>query len=286
MKFNFKIQQYQTDAVEAVARVFAGQGLYEKTVYRRDVGKTKKILDFEGNEMDVGIQMKSRLDEDEADLLSDTGYKNELVELSDEQLLQNIQQLQNKNNIKMSNSLVKSLGRCSLDIEMETGTGKTYVYIKTMFELNKRYGWSKFIVVVPSIAIREGVKKSFEITADHFMEHYGKKARFFIYNSSNLNQLDNFSSSSGINVMIINTQAFASSLKEDGKSKEARIIYSKRDEFGSRRPIDVIKANRPIIILDEPQKMGGDVTQKALKNFNPLFSLNYSATHKTHFVFA
>ena len=151
-----------------------------------------------------------------------------------------------------------------------------------MFELNKKYGWSKFIVVVPSIAIREGVKKSFEITADHFMEYYGKKARFFIYNSSNLNQLDNFSSSSGINVMIINTQAFASSLKEDGKSKEARIIYSKRDEFGSRRPIDVIKANRPIIILDEPQKMGGDVTQKALKNFNPLFSLNYSATHAKH----
>ena len=183
MKFNFKIQQYQTDAVEAVARVFAGQGLYEKTVYRRDVGKTKKMLDFEGNEMDIGIQMKSRLDEDEADLLSDTGYKNELVELSDEQLLQNIQQLQNENNIKMSTSLVKSLGQCSLDIEMETGTGKTYVYIKTMFELNKRYGWSKFIVVVPSIAIREGVKKSFEITADHFMEHYGKKARFFIYNS-------------------------------------------------------------------------------------------------------
>ena len=181
-----------------------------------------------------------------------------------------------------ANSLVKDLGRCSLDIEMETGTGKTYAYIKTMFELNKKYGWSKFIVVVPSIAIREGVKKSFEITADHFMEHYGKKARFFIYNSSNLNQLDNFSSSSGINVMIINTQAFASSLKEDGRSKEARIIYSKRDEFGSRRPIDVIKANRPIIILDEPQKMGGEVTQKALKNFNPLFSLNYSATHAKH----
>ena len=211
--------------------------------------------------------------------MDDTGYKNEFVELSDEQLLQNIQNLQSQNNIKLSPSLVKDLGRCSLDIEMETGTGKTYVYIKTMFELNKKYGWSKFIVVVPSIAIREGVKKSFEITADHFMEHYGKKARFFIYNSSNLNQLDNFSSSSGINVMIINTQAFASSLKEDGRSKEARIIYSKRDEFGSRRPIDVIKANRPIIILDEPQKMGGAVTQKALKNFNPLFTLNYSATH-------
>ena len=155
-----------------------------------------------------------------------------------------------------------------------------------MFELNKKYDWSKFIVVVPSIAIREGVKKSFEITADHFMEYYSKKARFFIYNSSNLNQLDNFSSSSGINVMIINTQAFAASMNEaknvEGRKGDAaaRIIYSKRDEFGSRRPIDVIAANRPIIILDEPQKMGGDVTQKALKNFNPLFSLNYSATHK------
>ena len=279
MKFNFKIQQYQTDAVEAVARVFAGQGLHEKVQYRRDVGeKSSEPSQMHLNFFDDG---DGQLDWEDLTGESDTGYKNEMVELSDEQLLSNIQQLQNENNIKMSTSLVKALGRCSLDIEMETGTGKTYVYIKTMFELNKRYGWSKFIVVVPSIAIREGVKKSFEITADHFMEHYGKKARFFIYNSSNLNQLDNFSSSSGINVMIINTQAFASSLKEDGKSKEARIIYSKRDEFGSRRPIDVIKANRPIIILDEPQKMGGDVTQKALKNFNPLFSLNYSATHKT-----
>lgn len=273
MKFNFKIQQYQTDAVEAVARVFSGQGHYDKISYIRDLGKRK-----------VGQQLGLAIADDfgeTIDLDDDTGYKNEQVELSDEQMLKNIQQLQNENNIKMSTSLVKDLGCCSLDIEMETGTGKTYVYIKTMFELNKRYGWSKFIVVVPSIAIREGVKKSFEITADHFMEHYGKKARFFVYNSSNLNQLDNFSSSSGINVMIINTQAFASSLKEDGKSKESRIIYSKRDEFGSRRPIDVIKANRPIIILDEPQKMGGDVTQKALKNFNPLFSLNYSATHRT-----
>lgn len=240
MKFNFKIQQYQTDAVDAVVKVFNGQGFHDKINYIRDLGNTEQNL-------------SSQVSFDENEIMDDTGYKNELVELSDEQLLQNIQNLQSQNNIKLSPSLVKDLGRCSLDIEMETGTGKTYVYIKTMFELNKKYGWSKFIVVVPSIAIREGVKKSFEITADHFMEHYGKKARFFIYNSSNLNQLDNFSSSSGINVMIINTQAFASSLKEDGRSKEARIIYSKRDEFGSRRPIDVIKANRPIIILDEPQ---------------------------------
>ena len=273
MKFNFKIQQYQTDAVDAVVKVFNGQGFHDKIKFIRDIGKTKP------ENMQLGFTEE---DVDLYDPANDTGYKNELVELSDEQLLQNIHTLQSQNNIKLSPSLVKDLGRCSLDIEMETGTGKTYVYIKTMFELNKKYGWSKFIVVVPSIAIREGVKKSFEITADHFMEHYGKKARFFIYNSSNLNQLDNFSSSSGINVMIINTQAFASSLKEDGRSKEARIIYSKRDEFGSRRPIDVIKANRPIIILDEPQKIGGAVTQKALKNFNPLFTLNYSATHAKH----
>lgn len=270
MKFNFKIQQYQTDAVDAVVKVFNGQGFHDKINYIRDLGNTEQNL-------------SSQVSFDENEIMDDTGYKNELVELSDEQLLQNIQNLQSQNNIKLSPSLVKDLGRCSLDIEMETGTGKTYVYIKTMFELNKKYGWSKFIVVVPSIAIREGVKKSFEITADHFMEHYGKKARFFIYNSSNLNQLDNFSSSSGINVMIINTQAFARSFSEvkEGKkkNKEQLIIYDKRDEFGSRRPIDVIKANRPIIILDEPQKMGGEVTQKALKNFNPLFSLNYSATH-------
>ena len=272
MKFNFKIQQYQTDAVDAVVNVFNGQSFHDRNSYIRDLGKMN-LSDY---------QMAWDLTQEEIELYdpaNDVGYKNEEVELSDEQLLSNIHTLQSQNNIKLSPALIKNLGRCSLDIEMETGTGKTYVYIKTMFELNKKYGWSKFIVVVPSIAIREGVKKFFEITSDHFMEHYGKKARFFIYNSSNLNQLDNFSSSNGISVMIINTQAFASSLKKDGRSKEARIIYSKRDEFGSRRPIDVIKANRPIIILDEPQKMGGDITQKALKNFNPLFSLNYSATH-------
>lgn len=287
MKFNFKIQQYQTDAVDAVVNVFSGQEYRDKVEYIIDMGK-KKIVQSEPYQLSLKVaeEQLSALEEDS--LFDDTGYKNEVVQLNDQDLLANIQKLQRQNNIKLSNSLVKDLGRCSLDIEMETGTGKTYVYIKTMFELNKKYGWSKFIVVVPSIAIREGVKKSFEITADHFMEYYGKKARFFIYNSSNLDRLDNFSSSSGINVMIINTQAFASSLNEnknvEGRKgdKAARIIYSERDEFGSRRPIDVIKANRPIIILDEPQKMGGEVTQKALKNFNPLFSLNYSATHAKH----
>ena len=275
MKFRFKIQQYQTDAVESVVRAFKGQPYSDGVSYRRDLGEVKPV--FAPVDQQISLFPPDQISMDEVD---DTGYLNEMLQLTDEQLLKNIRDVQQDNEIYQSASLAKGLGRCALDVEMETGTGKTYVYIKTMFELNKHYGWSKFIVVVPSIAIREGVKKSFEITVDHFMEHYGKKARFFIYSSANLNQLDSFSADSGINVMIINTQAFAASLKEDGRSKEARIIYSKRDEFQSRRPIDVIAANRPIIIMDEPQKMGGDVTQKALKSFNPLFTLNYSATHK------
>ncbi len=122
--------------------------------------------------------------------------------------MKNIRAVQTANGITYSTELVPGLCAVSLDVEMETGTGKTYVYIKTMFELYTAYGWSKFIVVVPSIAIREGVMKSFEITQEHFMELYGLKARFFVYNSSNLHQLDEFSQNSGINVMIINTQAF------------------------------------------------------------------------------
>ena len=280
MKFNFKIQQYQTDAARSVVGVFKGQPYSNPVNYRRDIGKGKADVSY--SQMSFADSMYEQQELALTDDYDDAGFKNEIVALPDAVLLSNIREIQQNNNVKLSDKLVNNLGRCSLDVEMETGTGKTYVYIKTMYELNKHYGWSKFIVVVPSIAIREGVKKSFETTQDHFMEQYGKKVRFFVYNSSNLNQLDAFSSNSGINVMIINMQAFNTSMKEGGKSKEARIIYDKRDEFGSRRPIDVIKANNPIIILDEPQKMGGDATQKALQNFNPLFCLNYSATHKEH----
>lgn len=259
MEFRFKIQQYQTDAVQAVTSVFDGQPFIDGLSYIRDLGA--RLLDS---------------NED-----TDLGYSNAKIALSDAELLANINQIQKENNIPVSSTLSKSIGNCSLDIEMETGTGKTYVYIKTMFELNKKYGWSKFIVVVPSIAIREGVKKTFDITVDHFMEHYHKKARYFVYDSDNLNLIDSFSSSADLNVMIINTQAFATSLKRGANNKAARKIFEARDEFGSRCPIDVIKANHPILILDEPQKMGGPVTVKVLKEeFNPLFSLNYSATHK------
>ena len=258
MEFKFKIQDYQTEAVQAVVDVFKGQPYNNGLSYKRDMGKGFVSL-FEEDSL---------------------GYGNNPVALDSSDLFHNITEIQRNSNIPQSESLSKELGACSLDVEMETGTGKTYVYIKTMFELNKKYGWSKFIVVVPSIAIREGVKKTFEMTVTHFMEYYKKKARFFVYDSDNLNQIESFSSSIDLNVMIINMQAFNSSLKEGAANKYSRIIYTERDEFGSRRPIDVIKANRPILMLDEPQKMTGAKTQQALKNFNPLFSLNYSATHR------
>ena len=261
MKFKFKIQQYQTDAVENTVAVFRGQPSHTLSNYRIDLGTYK--------------QQRITYEEEE------TGYANHRLELDAQTILKNIRSVQNLYDIAPSETLAKGIAPVNLDIEMETGTGKTYVYIKTMFELNKQYGWSKFIVVVPSIAIREGVAKSFKMLEEHFMEYYGKKARCFVYDSSNLQKLDNFSSDSGLNVMIINTQAFAASMKEGGRSKESRIIYSKRDEFGSRRPIDVIAANNPIIIMDEPQKMGGTATQAGIRRFNPLFVLNYSATHKS-----
>lgn len=261
MKFKFKIQQYQTDAVENTVAVFRGQPTHTLSTYRRDLGtyQNQRII----------------YKEEEA------GYGNHRLELDKQTILRNIRSIWNLYDIAPSETLAKGVAPVNLDIEMETGTGKTYVYIKTMFELNKQYGWSKFIVVVPSIAIREGVAKSFTMLEEHFMELYAKKARWFVYDSSNLKELDSFSSDSGLYVMIINTQAFAASMKEGGRSKESRIIYSKRDEFGSRRPIDVIAVNNPIVIMDEPQKMEGDATQAGIKRFNPLFVLNYSATHKT-----
>ena len=259
MKFKFTIQPYQTEAVESVTGVFAGQGFASPLSYRRDVPQAAQASLFDGEAGDDFTM----------------GFANALVELDAGQMLTNINRVQSRNNIHLSQSVVTGgLGRCSLDVEMETGTGKTYVYIKTMFELNKQYGWTKFIVVVPSIAIREGVKKSFAVMQEHFMEHYGKKARFFVYDSKNLAEIDHFTQSADLHVMIINTQAF------NARGKDARRIRIELDEFGSRRPIDVIKKCRPILILDEPQKMGGNATQASLKEFDPLFCLNYSATHR------
>ncbi|WP_374487850.1 type III restriction-modification system endonuclease [Zoogloea sp.] len=257
MKLKFKTQAYQSAAVQAVVDCFKGQppASAEAITYRIDPGQAKK-----GTE----------------DLFSDSGFKNADLALTDLALLDNIQQVQRGQNLPMSETLVKTkVARINLDVEMETGTGKTYCYIKTIFELNRRYGWSKFIIVVPSIAIREGVAKSLEITAEHFLETYQKKARFFIYNSKQLPHLESFSSDAGINVMVINVQAF------NATGKDNRRIYEALDDFQSRRPIDVISANRPILILDEPQKMEGGKTLDSLINFKPLMVLRYSATHKT-----
>lgn len=268
MKFRFKTQDYQTDAVDNIIKVFKGQPYKDSVAYLRDLGDVKTSQQ---------ITMINGM------ILEGDGFENGSIDLKDDELLANIKSIQRENNIKESSTLSKPLGlgcKCALDIDMETGTGKTYVYTKAMFELNKVYGWSKFIVVVPSVAIREGVRKSFEQTEDHFFELYGKKARYFIYDSHNLNLIDGFSASRDINVMIINSQAF-NSFKEGANNEASRIIYSKQDSFASRKPIDVIAANRPIIILDEPQKLEGKNTQDNLKKFNPLFTINCSATHKT-----
>ena len=287
MKFSFKIQQYQTDAVNAVVDVFKGQVRpAQDTSYFFDPGrlvpvKTKNVKNSNGYNL-----FQQELDEQEAKQDIILGYANAPIKLDKVQLLENIKLIQGNNNITPSKELIEGQGKCSLDIEMETGTGKTYVYIKTMFELNKQYGWNKFIIIVPSVAIREGVRKSLETMEEHFMSQYGKKARYFIYDSKNLTKIDDFAKSNEINVMIINNQAFAKSLNEDknkegrGGDKGALIIYSERDEFGSRKPIDVIAKTNPILIIDEPQNSAGNVTQKAMKRFNPLFSVNYSATHK------
>lgn len=185
-----------------------------------------------------------------------------------------MQKIQRLGQIKPSEELISGY---NLTVEMETGTGKTYTYIKTMFELNKHYGWSKFIIVVPSIAIREGVYKSFKITQDYFAEEYGKKIKFFIYNSKRLNEIEQFANDGGLNVMIINSQAF------NARGNDARKIYMKLDSFRSRRPIDVIAKTNPILIIDEPQSVEGKVTKEKLREFNPLITLRYYATPKERY---
>lgn len=257
MKLKFKHQKFQADAAKAVVDVFAGQP-YLTANYLIDRG-----------------------DDKQGTLINDpyfTGWCNQPIvpQLSDNFILENLNKVQRVNLIAPSPKLE---GRYNLTVEMETGVGKTYTYIKTMYELNKHYGWSKFIVVVPSIAIREGVYKSFTVTQEHFAEEYGKKIRFFIYNSAQLTNIDQFASDSAMQVMIINSQAF------NAKGKDARRIYMKLDEFRSRKPIDIIAKTNPILIIDEPQSVEGKQTKERLKEFNPLITLRYSATHKADSIY-
>ena len=258
---NFKVMAYQTDAVNAVVECFKGQPHQTGFEYRIDPGRS------------MDKQAALALDEET------TGHRNPALVIDETTIFDNIQTLQKRQNLPLSETLVSNkVAPYNLDVEMETGTGKTYCYIKSMFEMHKQYGWSKFIIVVPSIAIREGVKKTFEDTAEHFLKDYSKRARFFIYSSKHLHQVESFASDAGINVMIINVQAFNAA---GTGGKDARRIFAELDEFQSRRPIDVINAVRPILILDEPQKMEGAATQKKLEEFKAMMVLRYSATHKT-----
>ena len=262
MKLQFKHQQFQADAARAIVDVFAGQPCRTSS-YMIDRGRedAAAISLYEGEEYD-----------------DFTGYANEKIDptLPDSVILEHIKKIQKENSIKPSDKLE---GHYNLTVEMETGVGKTYTYIKTMYELNKHYGWSKFIIVVPSIAIREGVYKSFQVTEEHFAEEYSKKIRYFIYNSAQLTEIDRFASDNSINVMIINSQAF------NARGKDARRIYMQLDEFRSRRPIDIIAKTKPILIIDEPQSVEGKQTKERLKEFNPLFTLRYSATHKADSIY-
>lgn len=252
MKLQFKHQPFQAEAAAAVCDVFNGQP-YRTVTYRRDLGDT------------AGQQLSM---ED-----SEVGFRNQpfIPEVTNRRILDNLRAVQRRNGLRPSDELTGP--GVNLSIEMETGTGKTYTYVKTMYELNKRYGWSKYIIVVPSVAIREGVYKSLQTTQEHFAEEYGRKIRFFIYSSDNLPAVDTFASDSAINVMIINMQAFNS-------SKNQRIIDKKLDTFRSRKPIDIIAKTNPILIIDEPQSVEGKQTKESLKKFCPLFTLRYSATHK------
>ncbi len=261
MRIQYKHQKFQSDAAKAVVDVFAGQP-YLTPTYMMDRGS--------------GYIQQSLTDEEDY-----TGWSNHRIipELNDQLILEHLQKIQRTNQIAPSNKLEGRSSGFNLTIEMETGVGKTYTYIKTMYELNRAYGWSKFIIVVPSIAIREGVYKSFEMTQEHFAEEYGKKIRFFIYNSTQLTEIDRFASDSSINVMIINSQAF------NAKGKDARRIYMKLDEFRSRRPIDIIAKTNPILIIDEPQSVEGKQTKENLKQFNPMITLRYSATHKSDSIY-
>ena len=266
MKLRYKHQRFQTEAALAVANAFTGQP--------KSDGQSDHIVDQGVNQ----------------NLFVVKGFGNKNVILAPEAVCENVRAIQTERGLKPVEQLQQLQGvGTALTIEMETGTGKTYTYIKTMYELNARYGWTKFVVVVPSIAIREGVLKSFESMQEHFAQEYGKRTQYFVYNSKQLSKIDAFASDAGMHVMIINTQAFNASMDEEKSKgarpdKAARIIFERRDEFGSRRPIDVLAQTHPIMIIDEPQSVLGvdkkNKTRKGIAMFKPLFTLLYSATHR------
>lgn len=273
MKLQFKEQDFQVQAVKAVVDCFQGQ---KKKTNKFTLERSEELIK-KAKQVAAGVVQTKAFEDD---VFEDIGYRNSTIKITENQVLKNIQEVQQQNDLKESQQVERPSGvklGYNLTIEMETGTGKTYTYIRTMYELHKEYGWSKFIVIVPSIAIREGVFKSFELTQDHFQERYGHKINPFIYNSSRPEDIESFASDKRISVMIINTQAF------NARGKDARRIYQELDQFGTRVPIEMIAQTNPILIIDEPQSVDGKKTLESMQDFNPLFTLRYSATHKVEY---
>lgn len=254
MKLKFDKMDYQTDAVESIVDIFEGQPMRVS-----NFSVTDKIIGQETTALGIGNKL----------------------ELSDSELLENVQNIQIRNHLPKS----KDIQDRNFTIEMETGTGKTYVYIKTIYELNKRYGFSKFIIVVPSVAIREGVNKTFEMTESHFEELYpGQNCHYFIYDSSKLEQVREYATSTTIEVMIINIDAFRKSFDDPTKENKANLIHRERDTMNGQKPIQFIQETNPIVIIDEPQSVDNtDKAKEAIASLNPLCKLRYSATHREQY---
>jgi len=265
-------QQYQIDAVDAVLDLFDGQPL-EQTDF--------SIVSLGAAEPDFTSTLRA-----------DLGVGNRLM-LPDEQLRDNTRLVQERNEIDVedldgpldawhvldSGTVERYVPHFS--VEMETGTGKTYVYLRTIFELSRRYGFKKFIIVVPSVAIREGVLKNIEITQDHFRALYNNvEFEYFVYDARKLNKLRQFAASNTVQVMIINIDAFRKNFTGTEDEQKSNVIYQERDKL-SGRPIEFVQATRPIVIIDEPQSVDStEKSQEAIRALNPLCTLRYSATHR------
>ena len=257
MKLQFDANlEYQEQAVSSVVDLFRGQ--------------TPKQSNFT-------VSLYNTM-EGQGTFFSTTGIGNKL-ELDEEDILDNLNEVQLRNGLKQSAALEH--GKYDFDIEMETGTGKTYVYLRTIFELNKAYGFTKFIIVVPSIAIKEGVKKSLDITKEHFdMLFDNTPYDYFVYDSGKLSQVRDFAVADNIQIMVINIDAFRKSFTDPEKENKANLIHRSNDKMNGMRPIDLIAETNPFVIIDEPQSV--DTTPKskeAIASLNPLCTLRYSATH-------
>ena len=272
-KLEFKYsadQQYQLDAIDAVCDLFRGQEFLDAR-FTADYGALARPAQEGLPGMGVPVQ---------AQLLT-VGHANGL-RLSARQLEENLHVVQEANNLPLTRDVTEGRLR-DFTIEMETGTGKTYVYTRTIYELNRRYGLTKFVIVVPSVAIREGVKKSFESTRAHFEQLYDHMPlECFVYDSNKLGAITNFAVSSSIQVMIINIGAFNKELDADERKGVTNIFHRPSEKLiGGRSPQELVSSCNPIVIIDEPQSVDNTAkSQHAIDTLNPLFVLRYSATHR------